>query len=266
MEHKRRNTAKLATLDAASKMYFILAALAIRQAFFPSSNISSPGNELQAAGILAKLFLVGGYILTVMRFSHGISLLHGKVKASVEQSELHTAFRVAWISFFLVSLGVVLLFVGDRITHFRIFLLGFVLLMILDFILIGITIRFPVSKVGLLAAHRPGDPLADKKTAVPLLLIVATLRRRSGDSSPLSAQIQWLASDVLLAVLCVLFIIWDWVAGRYTVTVGVPSWFVPLRFLFFGIVLFAFAYWDYRSNRHFYFGGKVEFKKGLSSV
>ena len=133
MEHKRRNIDKLATLDAAQRIYFILAALAIKESFFPGDILRNP---IETLGWVAKSLMTLGYLATLVRFSHGISLLHGSVKAKVEQSQLPTAGGVAVISVFLVSLGIFLFLIADSIASMSAFLSCFLILLALDFILV----------------------------------------------------------------------------------------------------------------------------------
>lgn len=267
MEHKRRNIDKLATLDAAQRMYFILAALAIRQSLFPSSIIAGVGDAFRNWGVVAKWSMIIGFLVTVIRFSHGISLLHGSVKASVEQSQLPTAGKVALISAFLVSLGVTLLIIGDNITSFGIYVGGFVFLLSVDFVLIQRMLRVPLSQIDF-----EKRKARDRRTkAWPFGLLFTPFRRNvkvtqvkkdREETYFLGAAVQWLSSDVLLSVVCVIFIIWEAFATHYVPT-GLAS-LRPFRFLSFGITLIAFAVWDYTSNRRYYFGGNIGSDKPMT--
>jgi hypothetical protein len=235
MEHKRRNIDKLSTLDAAQRIYFILAALAIRESFFPGSMLSPPNPTFVG---LAKLSMTVGYLVTLVRFSHGISLLHGSVKAKVEQSQLPTAGGVAVISVFLVSLGIFLFLMADSIASLSLCLLWFLFLLALDFILVLKISRFA-------SKNEWGNIFYPRRK-------VKELRKRTITPHMPAVALQWLASDFWLAVVSIIFLIWDNFPGGSFVA-GFES-FRPLRYLAFGLVLILFSLWDYWSNREYYFG------------
>src|SRR5690349_931786 len=235
MEHKRRNIDKLATLDAAQRIYFILAALAIRESFFPGDILGTPTETVVG---LAKWSMTIGYLFTLVRFSHGISLLHGSVKAKVEQSQLPTAGGVALLSVFLVSFGIFLFLIADSIASLPAFLWCLLILLAVDFILILKVSRF-ASKNEWGNIFFPGRKIKE-------------LRRRTIKPHMPTVALQWLSSDFWLAVVCIGFLFWDKFANRSFVD-GFTS-LRPFRYFTFGLVLVCFSVWDYVWNREYYFG------------
>src|SRR5437667_12354525 len=121
MSHLRKRASKLATLDAARTVYFIIVGLAIKQSLglfsheWPSSTI----RDAPAYWTFFDRLLVGlGYLVTVLRFSHGVSQLHGYEKERIETSGLPSSARVLGLSAFLVLLGIIFYLMADNITQF----------------------------------------------------------------------------------------------------------------------------------------------------
>lgn len=140
MSHLSKITSKLSTLDAARAIYFIVVGLAIKQSLvlfshdWPPQNIKTPF----AWWSWFDRSLVGiGYLFTVLRYSHGVSLLHAFEKERIETSTLPSATRVFWLSVFLTLLAIFLFLMADNLpSSFHTFLIFTALMIIVDLLYI----------------------------------------------------------------------------------------------------------------------------------
>jgi hypothetical protein len=96
-------TSRLSTLDAARTVFFIVVGLAIKQSLglfahtWPSKDF--PNAPQWPVG--ARALIAAGYLATVIRFSHGVTLLYGHEKERVENSHLPSASKISLLSLFL---------------------------------------------------------------------------------------------------------------------------------------------------------------------
>src|SRR5262249_20297873 len=116
MSHLRKRNAKIATLDAARTIFFIVVGLAIKQSLglfahdWPTVQPNAPAwwkwNVRALVGV--------GYIATALRYSHGISQLYGYEKDQIENSGLPSSSRVLGLSLFLALLGILFYLMADN--------------------------------------------------------------------------------------------------------------------------------------------------------
>ena len=215
MSTRTKTLSKLSTLDAAKAIYFIIVALAIRE----SLPLLSPVTEIEnyeATKYWTQIILGLGFVLTALRFSHGIAMLYGYEKERVEQSTLPSPRRVLLFSLFLISLGMLFFLMAHNLASHRRTFSGLAVLMFLTdlaYICASGVIRRPWRLIGRSHNTIPGFPSR--------------------------AALQWIWSDLVLIAICASFLCFD---GNWTS-------------LALGSVLIIASVLDYSWNRRFYFGG-----------
>lgn len=228
MSVQSRQTSKLSTLEAARAIYFIIAGLAIRQSLGIFAHSWQQDGTTGSANLWGwdERLLVGiGYLITVLRFSHGISLLHGHEKERIENSTLPSSRRISLLSLFLVLIAIFLYMMADNIAQFRAYVVfaSIVLITDLAYILASGVVRYPIIR--------------------PLRVWGQT-----SDGYPARAALQWMVSDLILLALCCLLLFH-------------PSLTKGQHEQFFGSVLIAAGLFDYYMNRSLYFGSKEDKRK-----
>ncbi|HKP36565.1 MAG TPA: hypothetical protein VJT71_06875, partial [Pyrinomonadaceae bacterium] len=223
MSIQTRLTSKLSTLEAARAIYFIIAGLAIRQSLVIfthnwNKDAATSGIDISWWGWYERLLVGIGYLITVIRFSHGISLLHGHEKERVEKTTLPSSGRIYLLSLFLVLMAIFLYLMADNIVQFPVYvaLTAIVLFLDLAYILVSGVVRYP-------------------------LIRPIRVWNHTTDGYPARAALQWMISDILLLVACGLLFFY-------------PLLNQVSHEKFFGGMLIVAAFADYYSNRALYFG------------
>lgn len=214
-----KNISKLSTLDAARTVYFIIVGLAIKESLTLFSNSKTNYGSVFLHGGDQYLICIG-YLATVIRFAHGISLLYGFEKERVEKTTLPSAGRIMGLSFFLVVMGIMFFLMGHNIARFNPYVKCTVLLFIFDFIYIWLSgvVRKPLKKF-------------------------VNLRRDTSKGYISRAALHWMLSDIVLILLCI-------------VVYYLQDLFDNYKEIYLGIFLILFAILDYVVNYQFYFGGQ----------
>lgn len=232
MSHLLKQTSKLSTLRAARAIYFIVAGLAIKQSLILFS-YEWPPQALMHTPYRGwvwydRVFVGLAYLFTVLRYSHGISLLCAYEQEQIEASALPSRSLVFQLFVFVSCMGIFLFLLADTVaSNFRNYLLFVLIMMVFD---VGFILK---SKV----VRKPYKFLQRWKE---------TVRGYAAH-----AALQWLVSDLVLAAICGIFLLF-WHYGLLQSTRS-PE--------IFAAVLFVAAFLDYIMNREFYFGGRQDRKK-----
>src|ERR1041385_1937325 len=237
MSHLRKRNAKIATLDAARTIFFIIVGLAIKESLALFAHdwraVKTKSPKWWTWDIRA---LVGiGYIWTALRYSHGVSQLYGYEKDQIEKSGLPSSSRVLGLSLFLALLGILLFLMADNITRFKWFVIWTSLMLVVDFVYISLSqvVRNPMRRLVRWAPAR----------------IFSALRKKENswtDTTPgyaADAALEWMMSDLVMLGFCFLFL---FVLNKN-----------PHERLF-AIILILGGAVDYIVNREFYFGGRSD--------
>jgi hypothetical protein len=213
-----------------------------------TASTASKGFECLPFFTPERLIIGLGYLTTVLRFSHGVALLHGYETERVKSSAVPSSSpgRLYTLALFMSVLSILLYLMAVNIFHVRVYL-GFAMaIFILDFIYI---LRSGVVRG---VSRRPFRLWKD---TVP--------------SSPARAAVQWLLSDIALCAISVA--LWFCSSSAfYDKAVSFPGASIFFSFagrssyaaftLFlmalFGLLLLGASVLDYAINSTFYFGGK----------
>ena len=228
MSVQSRLTSKLSTLEAARAIYFIIAGLAIRQSlgiFAHNWNQNFASSDISWWGWDERLLVGIGYLVTVIRFSHGISLLHGHEKERVENSTLPSSGRISLLALFLVLTAIFLYLMADNIVRFQVYVIltAIVLLTDLAYILASGVVRYP-------------------------LIRPIRVWKETTDGYPARAALQWMSSDILLLLVCASLLLF-------------PLLKQCPHERFFGGLLIVAGLFDYILNRALYFGSREDKRK-----
>lgn len=229
-----RIISKLSTLDAARTVFFIIVGLAIKQSLgllghtWPSKDLPDAPAQWD---IWTRAFIGLGYLCTVIRFSHGVTLLYGYEKERIESSSLPSASKVSMLSLFLVLLAIPLLLMADNIGQLESYIFWTAVMLGVDLLYIwqSNVVRMPLRRLRKLRSNTEGG------------------------TAP-RAALWWMLTDVLLLIICGLFYI-------RTPLGDVLSQSPSARHLIFAGWLILITVMDYLRNRHFYFGGKGDQRK-----
>ncbi len=222
---------RVSTLDAARTVFFIVVGLAIKQSLGLFSH-AWPG----LAGAPAWPFLVRsvigvGYLVTVLRFSHGVTLLYGHEKERIEQSGIPSASKISELSLFLVLLAVPLFLMADNITEFQSYVFWAALMLAMDALYVwrSNVIRQPLRRI-------------------------FRVLKETDHGYAAHAALWWMATDLILFAACLSFFIPS----------GLGTWlsqFSAAREIIFAGLLILVAAADYWLNWDFYFGGREDRRK-----
>lgn len=234
MSAQSRLTSKLSTLTAAQTIYGVIAGLAIKESLSIFSHDWQKGCD-PCWKWYDRIIVGFGYLFTVLRFSHGVYLLHGQERARAETTTLPSSRRISWLSFFIVWMAISLYLMAINIKSFGLYVLFAALVLVWDLLYL-----FKSDVVRNLRGRffRP----------------ISLWRYETADGSPARATLQWLISDVALIVICVLL--------------GISSFYFPslennhVLHISLGWFLMAAAVADYWWNRALYFGGKKDKRAG----
>src|SRR5947209_1238730 len=140
MSYQRKRSSKLATLDAARTIFFIIVGLAIAQSLglfahdWPPWTMRNPPEGWNWSG----RFLIGfGYLVTVLRFSHGVSQLCEVEKDAILGSRPPSSARSLMLYFFLSLLGILFYLMADNITNLSWYLAWTAFMSGVDFVYIA---------------------------------------------------------------------------------------------------------------------------------
>jgi len=262
MADRSKVIAKLSTLDAAQRIFFIVAALGIRQSlvFLGHDNSSNSSNDTIVKFSNLELVVIGfGYLTTALRFSHGVSLLYGHEKERVDNSTLPSSSRVFLLAIFMVTLAILLYLMAASMLDFRTYLIFTLIMLVVDFVYI------------LLSGVVRGVPYR--------LLTFWIVWKETQSAYPARAALQWIVSDiVLMAITGVLLFFFpenlskavSWSLSQSESVLfwppyeneGFLTWpqYQHLSTGFAGILI-LFSLVDYVLNQDFYFGGKTTRRK-----
>jgi hypothetical protein len=233
-----RRTAKISSLDAARSFYFIIAALAVRQALLFLSG--SEGTIPPGFSFLVRLVIGLAFVFTVFRYSHGVALVYDLEKKTAETSTTPSSTRVELVFASLVLEVAALFLMSAALGRPHRFVYCTTALIIFDLLYIC------VSKT-----------LRDAGVARILTPWYFVLRWRSTTPGTASrAHVQWALSDYLVAIL---FLITLFPRARWLPSpTGSPEadWALVLSFL---LILVGFI--DYKMNGDFYFGKRRRGRK-----
>lgn len=233
-----RRTAKISSLDAARSFYFIIAALAVRQALLFLSG--SDGVIPHGFSFLVRLAIGLAFVFTVFRYSHGVALVYDLEKKTTETSTTPSSTRVELVFASLVLEVAALFLMSAALGRPHRFVYCTTALIIFDLLYIC------VSKT-----------LRDAGVARILTPWYFVPRWRSTTAGTASrAHVQWALSDYLLAIM---FLITLFPRARWLPSpTGSPDadWALVLSFL---LILVGFI--DYKMNGDFYFGKRPRGRK-----
>ena len=231
-QQNERRTAKTASLDAARTLYFVVAALSVREALIFAAGAGWPTTVASGWAWLITF----GFLVTLFRYSHGVAIVYELEKTAAAESRAPTlirtelifvAFSTEALAFFLMArnLGqpfavtwcVVLLLIAD-----------------MGYILTSKAIR-AASAIGILTSISLWPRL---RTTTP------------GTSA--RTHVIWALSDLALGTVLLLMLLdrpaftASWLTADYAL-----DWQMSLA-----VALLLTAVADYGWNRRFYFGGK----------
>lgn len=232
MSSLTKQTSKLSTLDAASKIYFIIAGLAIKQSL---GLFSKDWQEKHTQGMPVHwgwFLIITGYLATILRYSHGISLLHGHELDRIRNSTLASAAKVTLLSLFMVLMGTFFFLMADSVAEFEHYLFWTVVVLFTDLMYIII------NGVARDYLYRP---FRAWKETIP--------------GYAAHAALHWIASDIIVILLCVLFY---YLATHQSTLLFV--WNANIAELILSGVLILTALLDYILNKKFYFGGAKDWR------
>jgi hypothetical protein len=229
-----RIISKVSTLDAARTIFFIVVGLAIKQSLglfghtWPSRELSDAPPEW---GLLVRVIICLGYLCTVIRYSHGVTLLYGHEKERIENQRLPSASKVSALSLFLVLLAIPFFLMADNIGNLRAYVIctGCMLAIDLLYIWRSEIVRAPLRRLRL-----------------------QRIRQRRSDTERGTgphAALWWMASDVMLIGVCIAFLIRTPLGSALDPYPAAP-------YLLFSGWLILFTVLDYYHNWDFYFGGR----------
>jgi hypothetical protein len=223
-------TSRTSTLEAARTVYFIVIGLAIKQSLGLFGHVW-PSRDIPSAPpwpFWARVIVGTGYLVTVIRFSHGITLLYGHEKEQIENSSLPSASKISELSLFLILLAIPLFLMADNITNLQAYAVWTALMLAADFIY----------------AWR------SKVVRVPLRRIFRVLKETDNGYAA-HAAFWWMATDAALFLACCSFFI----KSSFGTWLAMYS---PARELIFAGILILCAVADYWLNWDFYFGGRKD--------
>jgi len=229
-EPNPRQTVKIASLEAARALYFIMAGLSVREALLFALGTSQMRDPAITAWI--RWTVAGGYLSTLFRYSHGIAVVYETEKQSTRTSTSPSLKRVEWM-FVAFSLEAAFFFLMANNLSRPFELVLFTLLM------------FAADIMYVAASKAIRGPLWER--ILPLMRL-----RTTGDGFPARAHVVWALTDWALGLLIAVTLL------PRPVLLGSPragslegDWLLSLAVLFWlGTVA------DYRFNGRFYFGGK----------
>ncbi|MET0752112.1 MAG: hypothetical protein ABWZ66_02010 [Pyrinomonadaceae bacterium] len=234
MSFKSKLTSKLATLEAARTIFFIVVGLGIKESLgiFSLSSSIRPTNWHWIT-----FFIVGaGYLFTAIRFIHGVSMYHGHEKWRLENSNLPSSKRILTSAFFIILMAVSLYLMAINITNFQRYVCFTATMLLVDLCLIHFT------------------------EAISNTFSFETLFRgweRTTDGYHARAALQWLWSDIILLILANFLMVYSYNGfGIYLLNYyGLNVPLIPIE-AYWGGILVAAGIFDYYINRAFYFGSK----------
>jgi hypothetical protein len=229
LSQRSRTIAKLSTLDAAKVIYFIIVGLAIRESLALLSPFQNDPTNAGGYGLGERILVGLGFVVTALRFSHGVSILCGYEKERVEKSTIPSPTKIFLLYLFLAGLAILLFLMADNIHHARTFMVFTLLTFSLDLFYIWVSgvVRNPMRVI-----RRWGE------TAQGFLP---------------HAALEWIVSDAVLIVVLIVLLLVVFPAA------SVPEW---ARIPFVGATLILATAFDYWANREFYFGGRDDKRKG----
>lgn len=228
-----RLVSRLSTLDAARAVFFIVVGLAIKQSLILLGHAWPPKDFLTAPmwPFWARAIIATGYLVTVIRFSHGVTLLYGHEKDRIENSRLPSASKISELSLFLVLLAIPLFLMADNVIETNSYIFWTAVLLVADFVYVlrsGV-VRHPLKRV-------------------------FRLLRETDRGYAAHAAFWWMATDLALLIACGLFFVRS---ALGTMLVSYP----PSREIIFAVILILGAIADYWLNWDFYFGGRQDRRK-----
>jgi len=115
MSSRSRTLTKLATLEAARTIYFVVVALAVREVLsrpFTETDFNTSLSDLAYSGYWLEfsgiVLIELGYLFSIIRFSHGISTLIGHERERIEKTNLPSAGRISSVSLLIVLMSIFL--------------------------------------------------------------------------------------------------------------------------------------------------------------
>jgi hypothetical protein len=223
-----RLVSRVSTVEAARTVFFIVVGLAIKQSLglFAHSWPSKDFPNAPTWPFWARAIIAAGYLVTVIRFSHGVTLLYGHEKERIENSSLPSATKISQLSLFLVLLAIPLFLMADNIIETNSYIFWTAIMVALDIVYI----------------------LKSDVVRQPLRRIFRILRETDRGYAA-HAAFWWMVTDSALFVACLLFFVRSSIGSTLAAN-------PPARELLFAGVLIVGAVADYWLNWDFYFGGR----------
>jgi len=223
-------TVKIASLEAARALYFVMAALSVREALLFALGTSQMRDPVIPAGI--RWCVAFGYLSTLFRYSHGIAVVYETEKQSARTSTSPSLKRVEWLfAAFSLEAGFFFLMANNLSRPFE--LVVFTLLM------------FAADIMYVAASKAIRGHLAVR--ILPLTRLTTT-----SDGSPARAHVVWALTNWALGLLMAVTLApRPALFGNPGTGSSEGDWLLSLAVLF---VLGTAA--DYTLNGRFYFGGK----------
>jgi hypothetical protein len=232
-ETNLRQTAKIASLEAARGLFFMVAALAVRESllFARGADISIQPE----VPLYIRILITSGFLLTLFRYSHGVALVYELEKKIAQASTTPSLKRVETI-FILFSLEAIALFLmSDSLGQPKIFVEFVAVMLLCDWLYIW------ASKV------------IRNSTMVDLSNPLFWRRRWrwTVNGTETRTHLQWAISDVVLGGVLLATLL-----NRPTTTRALTTGNMRDDWIFSLAALLVFAtFADYALNREFYFGG-----------
>lgn len=237
MSSRTKNISKLATIEAARGIFFIVVGLAIKESLTQvASKCDGCWNSIQAISDSKWLCLIivsFGYLLTAVRFSHGISLLIGHEKSRLEETSLPSSRRISLGSVLIVLVSILLYLMANSLFDLNHYIFSTILMLGAHLILVISTgvIRKPFSRIF--------QPIR--------------LWKETTEGYQAHTAFMWILADFILIFVAII--------GFFVVNFS----FAPERLIeqpnhpahsVWALVLSGVTIADYFANRAFYFGGK----------
>lgn len=224
---------RVSTIDAARAVFFIIIGFAIKQSLALFSHTWPPKDFPDAPQWpgWVRWTIAIGYLVTVIRFSHGVILLWGHEKERIENSNPPAPSKISLLALFLVLLAIPLFLMADNIVATESYLFWMAVLMVADYVYIlqsGV-VRRPLKRM-------------------------FKVFRETDRGYAAHAAFWWMINDAILFLACVLFLKLGFLKTMLS----------PYPFsseVLFATILFLVAALDYWSNWDFYFGGRKDRRK-----
>ncbi len=248
MSFKNKLTSRLATLEAARAIFFMVVALGIKESLGKfSSKETNFANMNRWEVFFFSLFDLA-YLLTAIRFTHGVSMLHGHEKLRLESSNLPSSLKLSTLALFTFLLAISLYLMALNITDFQYFLIFSAATLLINLLLISYSESIT-------------EPLR--------LKTLLYWRRNTKDGFLPRTSLRWILINIILLAIVIILFAYNWKLKDAPISqgeefirnaLGITKGLIDIK-VFFGLILIVAFISDYWFNRAFYFGSKQDKRK-----